>query len=230
MPADDSLLFLYSFTGTEAVNLSPGMQVQVEHSIYAMRGGQRELQSVTGIYQVMPSGEGVAFRRVRTSNLHGAGDEAEILHLERMTAGWPKLHLYLQSVTAEDAAHGEVRRQPFLLAAKAAASMTAATEQIGAGGSGCSTITVPGVKCITFRSAVSLLLACRVNGHLKYYAPGTALSQLLEGKWLEITSLTMRRRRADGTYATVVFPATSVAASHIVLQNADEISWHRREL
>ncbi len=219
VPADESLIFAYSFTGTEAVDLFPGMQVQVEHSVYGTRNGKRELQSVQGDYEVVSQGEGVALHRVRTVTLHQPANDEQIFHLDRLTSGAPLLRLFLESA-------GEVKRPSTLLASRTAGAMTLATQQMEAGGAvGCSAVNAPGVTCITFRSGVSLLLACRANGKVEYHAPGTALSQLLDEHNAALTAVLVRRRQADGSYAPLLFPPTKEAARRILLQNGDEVTW-----
>lgn len=220
VPADEALVFAYSFTGTEAIDLFPGMQVQVEHSLYGMRRGQRELQSVEGDYEVVASGTGVALRRIRAVTLHQPATQDEIFRLDRLTSGTSRLRLFLQSVET-----GDVHRQPVLLAAGSAQALTVATHALQAPGSaGCVAVNGPDVRCIAFRSAVSLLLAIRVNGSVEYHAPGTALSQVLDEKHATLASTTLRRRLADGSYAPLLFVPTREAVSRVILQNRDEIT------
>ena len=219
LPSDDALIFAYSFTGTEAIDLVPDMQVQVEHSIYVSHEGQRELQTGEGDYRVVASSGGVALHRTRTVSLHEPATQEEIFHLDRLTRNASMLRLFLQSV-----ATGNVRRQSILLASSTGAALTTATQRVQAlDANGCAGIASPEVRCIAFPSAVSLLLACRLNGRLEYRAPGTTLSQLLDEQRANIASVTMRRRQTDGSYAPLLFPVTTQAATHVLLQNGDEI-------
>ena len=222
LPSDDALVFAYSFTGAEAINLFPDMQVQVEHSVYVTQDGQKELQSGEGYYRVVASGSGVALRRTRIVTLHQTSTQPEIFHLDRLTRGASMLRLFLQSV-----ATGDVRRQSILLASSSVAALAIATQRVQSpGANGCTDVVSPEVKCIAFPSAVSLLLACRVNGTIEYRAPGTALSQLLDEKRANVASVTMKRRQADGSYAPVLFPFTQDATAHVILHNGDEVVTH----
>jgi hypothetical protein len=220
VPADESLVFRYGFTGSGVVDLLPGMMVQVERSLLVDRGARRELQSMEADYEVLETaGGGVTLHRTRAASLHRPETSDEIFHLERLTGSAPMLRLFLQNAAAGDT----VQRPSVLLAASRMGALEEASRTVDK--AGCSRVPTTGVKCITFHEAVSLLIACRVNGKQQYLPLGTALTSLIDMQKGSLATAVVERRQSDGRYASVVFPQTQEAAVHIILQNGDSIRW-----
>jgi hypothetical protein len=220
IPADESLVFRYGFTGSGVVDLLPGMMVQVERSMLVDKGARRELQSMEADYEVVSgAGGGVSLRRTRAVRLHQPETSDEIFHLERLTGDAPMLRLFLQSA----AAGANMQRPSVLVAATAPDALEAATRTVD--NSGCPARPAMAVKCITFHEAVSLLIACSVNGKQQYLPLGTALTSLLELQRGAVERVAVQRRMSDGRYAPLEFARTQEAAVHIILQNGDRIVW-----
>jgi hypothetical protein len=220
IPADESLVFRYGFSGSGVVDLLPGMMVQVERSILVDRGPRRELQSMEADYEAVASAHaGVSLRRTRAVTLHHPETSDEIFHLERLIGDAPMLRLFLQSA----AAGANVQRPSVMIAARWPEELEAETRTLD--GNGCPSSPSAAVKCITFHEAVSLLIACTVNGKQEYLPMGTALTSLLELHHGSLTSVSVARRLSDGRYAPLDFAKTPEAAVHIIFQNGDRVTW-----
>jgi hypothetical protein len=86
-------------------------------------------------------------------------------------------------------------------------------------------VKVNGTSCITFKSGISLLISCRVNGKLTRKPFGTTVSQVINDKQSALNSLVLIRHMAGGGYAAVEFPRTLEAAREVTLLNGDRLSW-----
>ena len=129
------------------------------------------------------------------------------------------LRLFLQSA----AAGAGMQRPSVLIAASHHDALEAATRTVDTGG--CPARPAVEVKCITFHEAVSLLIACNVNGKQRYLPMGTALTSLLDLERGSVGTASVARRLSDGRYAPVEFAKTPEAAVHIILQNGDRVTW-----
>ncbi|SEB60011.1 hypothetical protein SAMN05443244_1282 [Terriglobus roseus] len=220
IPADESLVFRYGFTGSGVVDLLPGMMLQVERSVLVDKGARRELQSMEADYEVTAATTGgVLLHRTRAVSLHQPQTSEEIFHLDRLSGEAPLLRLFLQSAAAGDSK----QRPSVLLAGTRIEALEVATKTVT--GNGCPARPAVDVKCITFHEAVSLLVACTVNGKQQYLPMGTALTSLLDLQHGSIATASVARRLADGRYAPVDFPKTQEAGVHIILQSGDRVTW-----
>ncbi len=227
LPIAESLLFYYSFTESDFVDLKPGMQVSVERTLKRTSGGVPSIDSIEAKYRlVSSSSDGVALQLSETKNLNLAkelGDKGALIHsLARMTGGKTKLRLFLEDVSSNN-----VKRRPILLATVGDESMKEMTGKIDAEGeSACTSDRTHDVSCITFPTeGVSLFLLCRINGKKEYKPFGTTVSQVINDKQTVLETLTVNRRISNGRYVNLGFPKTMEAVRQIILVDGDEVSW-----
>ena len=219
VPADEALVFQYGFTGSGIVDLLPGMLVRVERSLLAETPHGRELQSLEATYAVRPSGaDGVLLHRTQIQTLHRSERPPQIFGLAEMAGAGNHLRLYLQQ-----AAPGTGAQRPSMLlvedSAEAIAAMSPRLESAGC------TAAVAAGKCIAFQEAVSLLVACRVNGKPQIFALSTTVAQALDLTKGDLQRVRLRRRQVTGGFAEVEFPRTADAAARLILQAGDELDW-----
>jgi hypothetical protein len=222
VPADEVLLFHYSFIGRGAVDLVPGMELEVEKSFIRPHGSRRELQSSQADYAVQPYAlEGVSLIRTHAQNVSLAGEASEIFHLDKAVSGATHLRLYLQTANGT-----EVQRKSLLLTSSSVTDLDRVTTAMGdEAAGGCSATTTPGVRCISFDAAVSLLIACRINGKPASKPLGTTLEQLIGELPSAIQTARVLRQRSDGTFVSIDFPHTRDGELHVVLVDGDRIDW-----
>ena len=227
IPASELLLFYYSYNGTGAIDLVPGMQIRVERGVLQGREGNKTMKSIEAQYEVIPSSSsGVALRLSQTSNRRlsrGTGEEdRNIFDLVRLTQTATMFRLFLQTRSDKD-----VERKPILLFSSSTEALDQATLQVDSSASDdCTVVNVNGTNCIPFtRSAVSLMISCRVNGKLSYKPLGTTVSQVIKDSQPALNSLVLTRSMTSGAYATLSFPRTLEAAGQVMLVNGDMLSW-----
>jgi hypothetical protein len=227
IPGSELLLFYYSYSGIGAVDLVPGMQIRVERGVLQGREGDQTMKSIEAQYEVIPgSSSGVALRLSQTSNRHllrKAGEEDKTMFdLVSLTQTATMLRLFLQARTDKG-----VERKPILLLSNSTEGLDQATRQVDSSASnGCAAVSVDGTTCISFtKSAVSLMISCRINGKLSYKALGTTVSQAIKDSQPALNSLVLTRRMTNGGYAAFVFPRSLEAANQMMLVNGDSLSW-----
>lgn len=218
-PADEALVLRYGFSGEGAVDLEPGMELQVERSVLGERRGKRELQSLHADYAVVATAGGVRLKQLRAVTLHEKERPGEIFHLDGITQNATHLRLLLQNLTTDNAA----QRPPILLMGTDDVALQRASTEVEV--HGCDAVERgAAVQCLTFHEAVSLLVAVTVNGKPLTYALGTTLGVALDVQGIDPTTATLHRTLADGRTAAVVFPQTRDGVARIVLQGGDAIN------
>ncbi len=227
IPAAELLLFYYSYTGTGAVDLIPGMQIRVERGVLEGREGQRTMKSIEAQYEVVAtSASGVALRLAQTSNRQlshqTAQEDNTIFDLVRLTQPATMLRLFLQSRTDQG-----IERKPILLLSRSIQGLDQATRRIDSSASDqCAAVNGNETSCIFFaKSAVSLMISCSVNGKLSYKPLGTTVSQVINDSQPALNSLVLTRRIMSGGYAAISFPRTLEAAGQVMIINGDRLSW-----
>jgi len=227
IPASELLLFYYSYNGTGGVDLVPGMQIRVERGVLQGSEGNKTMKSIEAQYEVIPgSSSGVALRLSQTSNRRLLGEtgkeDKSIFDLAHLTQTATMLRLFLQTRSDKD-----VERKPILLISSSAEALDQASRQVDSSApNGCAAVNTQATSCIPFaKSAVSLMISCRVNGKLSYKPLGTTVSQVIKDSQPALNSLVLTRSMTSGAYATLSFPRTLEAAGQLMLVNGDKLSW-----
>ena len=227
IPASELLLFFYSYNGTGAVDLIPGMQIRVEHGVLQGREGDRTMKSIEAQYEVVASSaSGVTLHLSRTENRQLSREtgveEKNMFNLVRLTQKSTMLRLFLQARTDKG-----VERKPILLLSNNIEGLDQATRRIDASASDqCAAVNVNETSCIYFtKSAVSLMISCSINGKLSYKPLGTTVSQVINDSRPALDSLVLTRKRMSGGYAEISFPRTLEAAGQVMIINGDRLSW-----
>lgn len=233
LPATETAFFLYSFGGTDFVNLAPGMEIKMErpfmqraqstgHSGY---GG-----SLEAYYRVTAaSDDGVALHLSRTANQKGARSTGatgmeQLFDLSNRFRSKSMLRLFLQSVGA-----GTDQSPAILIGANTVSAIERATDQIEKHGqTHCPENNSDQSDCLLFGAgtAVSLMSSVTINGKIELLPFGTSVGYIVDtasSHVLETVSLS--RSLASGGYAEVRFPRTRDAVQQLVLLPGDRLAW-----
>ncbi|WP_158943919.1 hypothetical protein [Granulicella sp. S190] len=234
LPANESLLFFYSFNGSSGfADLSPGMQIKIEQISIESRNGKAtggKPISLEAQYEVVPSSaSGVSLQPSKASrrpSTRSSGQEESFFNLSSRFQATPLLRLFLE--TAKD---GNTK-QPALIGASNMADIESATKLIEQSNTGNCPASLTNVVCTPFAqgTGVSLLFPIWVNGKLSYRPIGTTLEYMIailqaNKKSRAIETISLKRPLATGGYAEVVFPRTMEDAGQILLLSGDRLTW-----
>ena len=118
-----------------------------------------------------------------------------------------------------------------LLGAPSAEDLTEVTQRIFKEGTSACTKSSEKVKCVVFANAgVSVLASVVVNHHVRFYAPGTTLGQILNAlpeKEQEeaLATVAVDRPSGRGLYAHVTFPRSLEYMRMLILLSGDRVNW-----
>jgi hypothetical protein len=233
LPANESLLFFYSFNGSSGfADLSSGMQVKIEQISMESRNNQNTGGKPTSIetqYEVVPSAtSGVALQLSKPSSRrpnNSSEPNGSFLDLPFRFQTAQLLRLFLERTK-----DGKTKR-PALIGASSMSAIEAATRQIEESNTGdCPAL--PTIVCVPFAkdTGVSLLFPIWLNDKLSYRPIGTTLGYMIDilpakEKARALETMELKRPLATGGYAAVVFQRSFEDAQQIFLLNGDRLSW-----
>ena len=225
IPAEQSLLFFYSLSGSGYVDLQPGLEIRVEWPA-RLESKADSGEDLFSLYKVRPRSQtGVELELYRESK-QSAKHSASYADLPQIFASYPLLRLFLQQGATDTSAP----REATLLGALTGESLTRASEEVLRNASDPCRTALPTVGCLSFsRGGVSVLSAVTINGRKALYGPGTTLGQLLDAlpdraKASALATVSVQRPWNSG-YAGLVFQRDIEAASKVILINGDRIRW-----
>jgi hypothetical protein len=233
LPANESLLFFYSFNGSSGfADLSPGMQVRIEQISIESRnqntGGKPT--SLEAQYEVVPFvATGGALQLSKDSSRHSNKSSEPVetsFNLSSRFQTSPLLRLFLERTK-----DGKSKR-PALIGASSMSDIETATRQIEESSTGdCPTLPTK-VVCVPFAkdTGVSLLFPIWLNDKLSYRPIGTTLGYMIDilpakEKTRALETMQVKRPLAAGGYAAVAFQRTFEDAQQIFLLNGDRLTW-----
>jgi hypothetical protein len=236
LPASESLLFFYSFSGSRGfVDLSPGMQIKVERIL--VEGGdeeqtaKRKPTSLEAQYDVIPlSATGVTLHLSKTSapksdRSFNAKDRL-VFDLSTHFATEPLLRLFLEKTK------DGVTKQSALIGANNTLDLDATTLQIESNTAGDCPALPTKANCVSFGkdTAVSLLFPVWVNDKLDYRPIGTTVGYMIDilpmsKKARALETVSLKRPLTMGGYAEVTFQKSTQSAGQVLLLSADRLTW-----
>lgn len=243
LPDQDALFYRYGFGLGGYVDLTPGMQLQIDR-ILSTPVMDVQTHKVTNLNEMLTaytvvrgSGSGVRLRVLR-SGTYTRLDPAHhpdiaALHLpDRQLAAQfrstPHLRLMLKTIVVAD----NVNRPAMLLGAATQESVDAAADQLMSGGkTSCSELASARVECAQFDGTVAVgpKLAVVVNRHTVYVTIGARLWSVLPrtpGVFKIALPPTLRVERKLGDQYVEVRAAPGVTNfSQMTLLQGDRISW-----
>jgi hypothetical protein len=233
LPANESLLFFYSFNGSSGfADLSSGMQVRIEQISIESRNqniGGKPISLETE-YEVVPSTtSGVALQLSKSSNRHlnnSSEPNESFLNLPSRFQTAQLLRLFLER------SKGGKTKQPALIGASNVSEVEAVTRQIEDSNTGDCPAVPSKIVCVPFGkdTGVSLLLPIWLNGKLSYRPIGTTLGYMIDilpvkEKTRALETIELKRALATGGYADVIFKRNIEDAQQIFLLNGDRLTW-----
>jgi hypothetical protein len=234
LPANESLLFFYSFNGSSGfADLSSGMQVKIEQVSIESRNNQNTNGKPTSIetqYEVVPSAtSGVALQLPEPSSRrpnNSSEPNESFLDLPSRFQTVQLLRLFL-----ERSKDGKTK-QPALIGANNMSDIETATRQIEESNTGDCPSLPSKIVCVPFGkdTGVSLLFPIWLNGKLSYRPIGTTLGYMIDilsakEKTRALETMELKRPLATGGYADVVFKSNFEDAQQIFLLNGDRLTW-----
>jgi hypothetical protein len=237
LPASESLLFFYSFSGNRGfVDLAPGMQIKIEQTLLGEQNRKQFAQdnprSLEAQYEVVPlPTTGVTLHLSKTASRQSErsiiAKESLLFTLSVRFATKPLLRVFLETVMGND-----TKRSPILIGADNQSDLDAATRQIEGNSDGECPVLSTAVNCVSFskETAVSLLSPIWINGRLSYRPIGTTVGYMIDilptvEKAKALETISMRRPLAMGGYAEVTFPKTLESVGQVILLSGDRLTW-----
>jgi hypothetical protein len=223
-PADQALLFAYSFGNTGYVDLKPGLQVRLESS---SEDGHRT-ESIQ--FDVVASdGEGVKLKAAHRGLIKASELRADLAEVSQLSQEKPFLRLFLQQATTGT----EQARDSMLLGTSDVQSLVEASRRIAQEGISACAKPPTGTRCVVFaEGGMSLLAAITVNHRTRFYAPGTTLGQILDAlpereQQKAISTVAVERPSDAGLYARIAFRHSAESTGLLILLSGDRVSWAR---
>jgi len=221
-PADQALLFAYSFGNTGFVDLEPGLRIKVERST---ANGNRSNSVQFDV--VAATAVGVNLKSTRWNLLRSLDIDADLSQAAQVFKTTPFLRLFLQQGTTES----QQSRDPMLLGATSVQELTNATQRISKAGTSACAAPSDAVKCVVFANGgISLLASIIVNNRAHFYAPGTTLGQILDAlpdkeQGEALATVAVERPLGHGLYAPIAFPHSLESVQLLILLSGDRVSW-----
>ncbi len=221
-PAEQTLLFAYSFGNTGFVDLEPGLRIKVERSA---TNGKRSPSVQFDV--VAAPGTGVHLKLSGWRLLRPLDMDSDLSRAAQVFETTPFLRLFLQQ-GATDSQHA---REPMLLGATNVQDLAALTQRISTEGTSACIAPSSSVKCVVFADGgISLLASIVINNRDRYYAPGTTLEQILDGlpdkdQGKALATVIVERPVGHGLYAPIQFPHSLESVRLLVLLSGDRVSW-----
>jgi hypothetical protein len=234
LPANESLLFFYSFNGSSGfADLSSGMQVKIEQISIESRNNQNTGGKPTSIetqYEVVSSAtSGVALQLSKPSSRrpnNSSEPNESFIDLPSRFQTAQLLRLFL-----ERSKDGKTK-QPALIGARNMSDIETATRQIEESSIGDCPALPSKIVCVPFGkdTGVSLLFPVWLNGKLSYRPIGTTLGYMIDilsakEKTRALETMELKRPLATGGYADVIFKKSFEDAQQIFLLNGDRLTW-----
>jgi hypothetical protein len=233
LPANESLLFFYSFNGSSGfADLSPGMQLRIEQ-VSAGSGNNKNTggkpTSVEVQYEVIPSaapGVALQFSKPYQHPNNSPEPSESFSNLPSRFQTTQFLRLFLERLK-----DGNTKR-PTLIGASNMSDIEEATRHIEESSIGECPASPEKIVCVPFAkdTGVSLLFPIWLNGKLTYRPIGTTLGYMIDilptkEKTRALETIELKRPLASGGYAGVVFQRTLEDAQQIFLLNGDRLTW-----
>ena len=225
IPAANALRFYYLLTSTGSVDLQPGMQVRFETLGPGKENGKPRAHTVE-LSVVGQAPTGVAVKMGPRQKDEARNEGLPFLDLPQVLSHRPYLRLFLEQAATDT----ERARKAMLLGATSTDGLDAETTDILRNGEKSCVTRQTTVTCIVFpESAVSLLTSVSLNGHNRWYAPGTTLSQVVDAvpearRANALATLSLERQTAAG-FVPVTFSRSQEVLADLFVINGDRIRW-----
>jgi hypothetical protein len=234
MPADDALLYRYSFGQGGYVDLAPGMELRIERNIPAEKAGS-SLRTITTSYGFSStSGNNTQINFLRSlegskPTIAGTSTFPDAT-LATTFHATPHLRLILQRLTVA----ADTNSPAILLGGADMAALDEAThEAVDDPKLLCEGLRKYAVTCVDFNGLVTVspVLNVKVNGHLTYVPLGSKVVyvfSLTPDRSSSEPAKTLKiRREFDNHYRDLQFHHDEQDYSQILLFGGDEISWSK---
>lgn len=240
IPADESLLYRYSYGQSGYVDLTPDMQLRIERNLPANGTGRGRkngspLRTVVTTYSFSSAGgNDIRINLMGAKDGPGKDDSSDLKLPDKTLAttfqSSTRMRLILQRLEVS----ADTKSPAILLGGSENGSLDAAVESaVKDRHLSCRELGTPQVTCVQFDGLVTVspVLRVKVNGRWKYAPLGSKLPYVfplgVDASKASIMKDLRVRRRFDGKYIDLQFGRNEQDVGQVLLFGGDEISWSK---